>query len=359
MGSCLGSCVATTANSASASVSATNSNSNSTASSSSSTDSSTNCVTAATNSWYLWRCSRARGRDEPEVELLSAASERCQRRGLVYRILKFKRKQQCPQFLDRYWEQQPSYAKLQNDSALADIQLQNLDVHKLLNATTTTPSKETELQGYARLAGSRASSSLDLEWEHEYSQLRQYQQRQQKEQQQREREQEHQQPLQDTPPMVASQPRYASLDQLTTAASQAASHGRHHSVARLARLGGQRYGGSFTRTSCCSSTQNSWSHISTPESLEWDVDEEQEQQRQLRQEDDNLDEETLKLLHQIEQLKHHVLQETGDGLSMGAAAAAGVGVGVGVAMEELTEGLHFRASHFGVANATELEAHIS
>ncbi|XP_064553437.1 uncharacterized protein LOC135438848 [Drosophila montana] len=338
MGSCLSSCVAATA---------TSSATNSTASSSSSSVSSTTCVTAVANSWLLWRRPRARARaeatDEPEAELLSAASERCQRRGLVYRILKFKRKQQCPQFLDKYWEQQPSYAKLQNDSALADIQLQNLDVHKLLNATTT-PSKETELQNYARMSSSRASSSLDLEWEHEYSQLRQYQQRQQKEQPQ----------PQDTPTRVASQPRYASLDQLTTAASLAASHGRHAAAARQAgRLGGHRYGGSFTRTSCCSSTQNSWSHISTPESLEWDIDAEQEQQRQLRQEDDNLDEETLKLLHQIEQLKHHVLQETGDGLSMG------VGVGVGVAVEELSEGLQLRASHFGVANGSELEMHIS
>lgn len=228
-------------------------------------------------------------------------------------------------------------------SALTDIQLQNLDVHKLLNATAT-PSKETELQNYTRMASSRASSSLDLEWEHEYSQLRQYQQRQQKEQQ----------PQQDTPPRVASQQCYASLDQLTTAASLAASHGRH-AAARQARLSGQRYGGSFTRTSCCSSTQNSWSHISTPESLEWDIDAEQEQQRQLRQEDDNLDEETLKLLHQIEQLKHHVLQETGDGLSMGV----GANVGVGVAVEELSEGLQFRASHFGVTNGSELEIHIS
>ncbi|KAH8262861.1 hypothetical protein KR044_001234 [Drosophila immigrans] len=344
MGSCLGSCVA--ANSASASATASNSNSTASSSSSSSSGNSTNCVTAAANSWYLGRA-RAASTDEPEAELLSTASERCQRRGLVYRILKFKRKQQCPQFLDRYWEQQPSYAKLQNDSALAEIQLQNLDVHKLLNATAT-PSKETELQSYVRMASSRASSSLDLEWEHEYSQLRQYQQRQQKEQQ---LQQQQRQTLQDTPPpMVASQARYASLDQLTTAASLAASHGRHAAAARQARLGhGQRYGGSFTRTSCCSSTQNSWSHISTPESLEWDVDAEQEQQRQLRQEDDNLDDETLKLLHQIEQLKHHVLQETGDGLSIGATPA----VGVGVAVDELTEGLQFRASHFGV------EAHIS
>ncbi|KAH8377410.1 hypothetical protein KR093_005380 [Drosophila rubida] len=348
MGSCLGSCVAASpANSATASVVATASNSNSTAStSSSSSASSTNCVTAAANSWYLGRA-RAASTDEPEAELLSTAGERCQRRGLVYRILKFKRKQQCPQFLDKYWEQQPSYAKLQNDSALAEIQLQNLDVHKLLNASAT-PSKETELQSYVRMTSSRASSSLDLEWEHEYSQLRQYQQRQQKEpqlQQQHHHQQEQRQPLQDTPPLVASQARYASLDQLTTAASLAASHGRHAGGGgggggRQARLGhGQRYGGSFTRTSCCSSTQNSWSHISTPESLEWDIDAEQEQQRQLRQEDDNLDDETLKLLHQIEQLKHHVLQETGDGLS--------------VAVDELAEGLQFRASHFGV------EAHIS
>ncbi|XP_017860465.1 PREDICTED: uncharacterized protein LOC108612081 isoform X1 [Drosophila arizonae] len=339
MGSCFSSCVAATATNSTAT--------NSTASSSSSSVSSTNCVTAVANSWLLWRRPRTRARaaaaaaaagtDEPEAELLSAASERCQRRGLVYRILKFKRKQQCPQFLDRYWEQQPSYAKLQNDSALTDIQLQNLDVHKLLNATTTS-SKETDLQNYTHMASSRASSSLDLEWEHEYSQLRQYQQRQHKEQQ----------PQQDTPPRGASQPCYSSLDQLTTAASLAASHGRH-AAARQARLSGQRYGGSFTRTSCCSSTQNSWSHISTPESLEWDIDAEQEQQRQLRQEDDNLDEETLKLLHQIEQLKHHVLQETGDGLS----------VGMGVAVEELSEGLQFRSSHFGVANGSELEIHIS
>lgn len=66
--------------------------------------------------------------------------------------------------------------------------------------------------------------------------------------------------------------------------------------------------GSITRNS----SHNSWSHISTPESLEWDIDD--EQQQQLRVEDDNLDHETLKLLHQIEQLKNRVLYETGEGL---------------------------------------------
>ena len=66
--------------------------------------------------------------------------------------------------------------------------------------------------------------------------------------------------------------------------------------------------GSITRNS----SHNSWSHISTPESLEWDIDE--DQQQQLKMEDDNLDHETLKLLHQIEQLKNRVLYETGEGL---------------------------------------------
>lgn len=216
-----------------------------------------------------------------------------------------------------------------------------------------TPSKETELQSYTRMASSRASSSLDLEWEHEYSQLRQYQQQQQKElqqihQQQQVRQQQQQTARpQDTPPSLgANQPRYASLDQLTTTTTLAT----RQTAARQLR----RYGGSLTRTSCCSSTQNSWSHISTPESLEWDIDAEHEQQRQLRQEDDNLDEETLKLLHQIEQLKHHVLQETGDGLSIGHGGV--------MAVEELSEGLQFRASHFGVAaggGGPELEAQLS
>lgn len=251
-------------------------------------------------------------------------------------------------------------------SALSDIQLQNLDVHKLINANNIrTPSKETELQSYTRMASSRASSSLDLEWEHEYSQLRQYQQQQQKElqqlhqqaqfqqQQQRQQQQQTARP-QDTPPSMANhQPRYASLDQLTTTAASSSLAASVHTGRQTAARQLRRYGGSLTRTSCCSSTQNSWSHISTPESLEWDIDAEQEQQRQLRQEDDNLDDETLKLLHQIEQLKHHVLQETGDGLSMGHGGV--------MAVEELSEGLHFRASHFGLAGAggSELEAHIS
>lgn len=60
------------------------------------------------------------------------------------------------------------------------------------------------------------------------------------------------------------------------------------------------------------SSKNSWSHISTPESLEWDIDE--DQQQRLNVEDDMLDHETLQLLHEIELLKNKVLEETGSGL---------------------------------------------
>ncbi|KAH8255812.1 hypothetical protein KR038_011201 [Drosophila bunnanda] len=328
MGSCLGSCATATATAA-----ASNSNSNtpsSSSASSSSTASSASCV-ANICRWRLGR-SGAIAResvkaDRHSQELIStASSQRCQNHGLFYRILRSRRRRHCSQFLDKYWEQHPSYAKLQSNSAMPDIQMQNLDACKLLNAQTTF-SRETEMGHgtYHRMSTSRASSSLDLEWEHEYSQLRQYQ-LQQKE-----------------PPPASQNPRYVSLEQLATVATMTG-HGRQ--VARHGRMGSQRHGGSFTRTSLCSSTQNSWSHISTPESLEWDVDEEREQQRQLRVEDDNLDDETLKLLYQIEQLKHHVLQETGEGLSMRA-----------VAVEELTEGLQFRATHFG--GDVEVEARLS
>lgn len=53
----------------------------------------------------------------------------------------------------------------------------------------------------------------------------------------------------------------------------------------------------------------SCSHISTPESLEWDVD-----QDQLKSDNDSLDLETKELLYEIEQLKNRVLNETGDNL---------------------------------------------
>jgi hypothetical protein len=55
----------------------------------------------------------------------------------------------------------------------------------------------------------------------------------------------------------------------------------------------------------------SLSHLSTPDSLEWDANEDQ-----LKSEHDSLelDYETKELLYEIEQLKNRVLEETGDNL---------------------------------------------
>lgn len=56
-------------------------------------------------------------------------------------------------------------------------------------------------------------------------------------------------------------------------------------------------------------SNSSWSHISTPDSLEWDV---QDDERRFRSEEDSLDHETVELLNEIEWLKNRALLETGD-----------------------------------------------
>lgn len=58
-----------------------------------------------------------------------------------------------------------------------------------------------------------------------------------------------------------------------------------------------------------SKSNNSWSHISTPDSLEWDV---HEDDQKFKSEEDLLDHETMELLHEIEWLKNRALDETGE-----------------------------------------------
>lgn len=54
------------------------------------------------------------------------------------------------------------------------------------------------------------------------------------------------------------------------------------------------------------SSDASWSHLSASDSLEWDIDQEQN----MRSEE-SLDQETRDLLHEIEKLKNRALNETG------------------------------------------------
>uniref|UniRef100_A0A1A9X088 Uncharacterized protein n=1 Tax=Glossina brevipalpis TaxID=37001 RepID=A0A1A9X088_9MUSC len=292
---------------------------------------------SSSNNSLVSSCLGDQATDDQERDLMSNLNENYKRDNFIYRIMNFKRKKKSSHFFEKFWQHQDtSYAKLSNGSqaeSFSDIQLQNLDVtNLLLNAAHSQ--KESSINNIAsRVPSSRGSSSIDLEWEHEYSQMRQY-------------------------PQLLRNSKYVCLQQnqmhhemltqiLQTEASADEScwpygndqeDGKLNSIASMPSLGlqndslqmpnnlgnfkeysnekrpliraqsrSQRFG-SITRNS----SHNSWSHISTPESLEWDIDE--EQQSQLYVEDDNLDHETLKLLHQIEQLKNRVLYETGDGL---------------------------------------------
>ncbi|XP_075150117.1 uncharacterized protein LOC142224231 [Haematobia irritans] len=276
--------------------------------------------------------------DDQDLDLISNDNGPYKRDHFIFRIWNFKRKKKSSHILDRFWQHQnTTYAKLSNGNhaeSYADIQLQNLDVSNLL--VTTGHTKESSVNYIpSRVPSSRASSSLDLEWEHEYSQMRHYQQHLIK---QRTQMLQNYQQLQMMDPETMKTCDETSADeswqymnqeedQLNSMASMSSiaelpseSLGlpTHHKTSKEHRTGERR---SLLRSNSRhnkinsitrNNSHNSWSHISTPESLEWDVDEEQQQQMHL--EDDNLDHETLKLLHQIEQLKNRVLYETGEGL---------------------------------------------
>lgn len=203
-----------------------------------------------------------------------------------------------------------------------------MDVNNLL--ITSGHTKETAVNYLpSRVPSSRASSSLDLEWEHEYSQIRHFNQQLLKQKAQLQKQQNYSQLDMTMMPSTTKDEtsadeswQYMNQDEDQSMASLSslgpANDSLYITTKNRERLNEKRCllrsnsriarTGSITRNS----SHNSWSHISTPESLEWDIDEDQRQQ--LKMEDDNLDHETLKLLHQIEQLKNRVLYETGEGL---------------------------------------------
>lgn len=166
----------------------------------------------------------------------------------------------------------------------ADIQLQSLNAQYLLNSISTA--NETNIG--VNSSCSKASSSLDLEWENEYG---------------HDNHALHHSwlffPTPKSGPTVNS-----SNVSIATAITDNNTYISHNYQGQAAIKSNQ-----LKRYPPRTSSRNSWSHISTPESLEWDVDE--EQRDKLFTEDDNLDHETLQLLHEIEFLKNQVLSETG------------------------------------------------
>ncbi|XP_055682767.1 uncharacterized protein LOC129789748 [Lutzomyia longipalpis] len=234
-----------------------------------------------------------RGRVNDEENLVEENKEE----GNIFNILKFKKRKHT-KFMENFTMRQQgeasnSYKLLNREDGpsttqqrnFPNIQLQCLDAHSLLlSSKSGFPALRPDL--YVSLNSSPGGSSLDLEWEHEYS------------------TNNHHNPW-------TSLPENGTADGLSSDEEHTSSSGNSNKKqanqkdSHTCKAGSKHYANGSKNRGVHSSA-NTWSHISTPESLEWDQDEDQE----LKSED-SLDQETRDLLFQIEQLKNRVLNETG------------------------------------------------
>lgn len=185
-------------------------------------------------------------------------------------------------FIERFWSHKElSYSRLNKPiQKSVDIPLQSLDAHSLL----LTNHERIFRSEHTGMNPSPASSSLDLEWEHEYENAQNY--------------------------SWLVLPEETTIDDISSddddddssseikITSNEKQHGLEMNVCR--RIIHKK-----------PSSRTSWSHISTPESLEWDVNEDE---HKFKSEEDLLDNETIELLHEIEWLKNRALNETGENL---------------------------------------------
>lgn len=253
----------------------------------------------------------------------------------IFEILKLKTKRRS-QFLSSFWrhhhrnhhqtQNNSSYSRLnasRTNSALTidnqnyvksqlpydAIQMQCLDVGSLLKMNERRDYKRLQYDSTTEGTPSFAGSSLDLQWEHEYDDDQPY------------------------PPYSwqNSQDDLSSSESEENGCSIEMSQITSSSNAKLNQQNNNNYQPVVTsnrkinrnrlqnRNRCSSTSQaenetkfksnNSWSHISTPESLEWDV---HDDDSKFKSEDDLMDRETMELLNEIEWLKNRALVETGD-----------------------------------------------
>lgn len=181
-------------------------------------------------------------------------------------------------------------------AATADIQLQSLNAQYLLNSVSTA--NETNI-GLNNVGSRASSSSLDLEWENEYGHDNHALHHSWLYFPTVTNNHQHQHPLTTDTDTV-----HSSNVSIATAVTENNTYISHHYQLQAIKSNQLK-----KMPPRMSSRNNSWSHISTPDSLEWDVDE--DQRNKMYTEDDNLDHETLQLLHEIEFLKNQVLSETG------------------------------------------------
>lgn len=182
-------------------------------------------------------------------------------------------------FIERFWtHKELSYSRLKKPIKIsADIPLQSLDASLLITNHDRIFRPE-----HSGMNSSPASSSLDLEWEHEYENAQNYSWLVL--------------PEETTIDDISSDDDDSSLEIKKTSTEKQQNELEMNVCRRIIRK---------------PSSRTSWSHISTPESLEWDVNEEE---NKFKSEEDLLDNETIELLHEIEWLKNRALNETGENL---------------------------------------------
>lgn len=203
---------------------------------------------------------------------------------LIFRIMKTKEKRHS-KFIERYWShKEMSYSRLNKPiQKSVDIPLQSLDAHSLL---ITNHDRNFRCSEHTGINSSPASSSLDLEWEHEYENAQNY--------------------------SWLVLPEETTIDDISSDDDD-----DDDSSLEIKNTSNEKRQNELEMSVCRRfihkkpSSRTSWSHISTPESLEWDVNEDE---HKFKSEEDLLDNETIELLHEIEWLKNRALNETGENL---------------------------------------------
>lgn len=191
------------------------------------------------------------------------------------------------------------------------IQMQCLDVGSLLKMNERRDYKRLQYDSTTDGTPSFAGSSLDLQWEHEYDDDQPYP------------------PYswhnsQDNLSSSESEENGCSIEmsQITSSSNiklnqQNNNNNNYQPVEISNRKTNRNRSQNRNRSSSAFHTENetkiksnnSWSHISTPESLEWDV---HDDDPKFKSEDDLIDCETMELLNEIEWLKNRALVEADD-----------------------------------------------
>ena len=195
-------------------------------------------------------------------------------------------------FIERFWAHQDMrYSRLNRTTTKStEIPLQNLDAQLLLSTVadnTRTGCRSNEVNQ------SPASSSLDLEWEHEY--------------------------MNTQPWLLMQSEQISAIDEMSSEDDESSESEKqfnntsnHKKTIKVTYEMQSKLENKKTHHQ--TSSRSSWSHISTPDSLEWDVNGDDQQ---YHTDEDLLDNDTMELLQEIEWLKNRALNETGETIKNG------------------------------------------